>query len=203
MSNKVLKTAVALAFCVGGLKAATVYTVDQHNDNLAQNVGSHAFNSPPMGQSFVPTLSALDVVEIFYGSTAGVDSGTIAIHSGTIGGPLLGVSLPTDMSFRVNSGFVEFDFSSPVLLTPGNTYVLELLQSGSPAGYNLTDNDRYASGALIEGGVVNPFNQDLFFREGPASGAVAAPEPTVVWLVAPSLAAMWLRRRRGNVQVDS
>ena len=141
------------------------------------------------GQEFTPSLNGLDFVDVKLLSQFGTNSGTgtfqIAIHQGTIAAPVLGLSGLVSISTSGNS--TQFTFSSTVPLTPGDTYVLEVLQLAGNSGWGVevpgsavvngqTIDMNYPGGRLIYGGVPQA-TEDMIFQEG-----VFVPEPSVSFL---------------------
>jgi hypothetical protein len=150
---------------------------------------------PATGQEFTPAFSGLDFVSVNLESVIPTNIGNfqIAIHSGGITGPVLGLS--EDVTSPA-SGFPNqtalFTFANMVPLTPGDTYVFELVElsasnpwyiqipgsavvNGQPIDMN------YPGGRLIYNGVPQD-TEDMIFSEG-----IIVPEPT-----APELALLGL-----------
>jgi len=178
------------------------YIVDQHNDMLLPFQGFTI--SPvgsPVGQSFVPTLSSLDVVELQMNvqrtDTTSSASAFVRIRADNPGGTILGESSPVTITNPTNSAdlqLVHFDFATPLGLTPSNMYLLEVVGfSGVQAGVftsgGLTANS-YANGTAFSQGAAVPL-ADLWFREG-SSGSTSPP---------PHLAFPSRRRYSSSVQV--
>ncbi|GEM_PF-5428660 len=137
-----------------------------------------------MGQSFTPTLSAMDFfrLNIKDGAVNG-DGATIQIriHSGSgFEGPVLGstsLSLP-DLwgypSYEYGGKVAEFKFSSPITLTPGEIYTAEFLKIsgdqffiyatyyGGSGGAPTT----YTRGEAFLPGIQPTLPWDFYFQEG-------------------------------------
>lgn len=142
------------------------YHVDQKNDPTASG-GNNVLFYYPIGQEFVPGLSALDVVQLWMmggSSYSGPAEFIVNIRTGTIGGPLLGTSAVTELPYRF-LGVASFEFER-IALTPGETYVIELVQlSGQNWLVGTTQSDPYVQGRMIlQGRPVE--SMDLWFREG-------------------------------------
>ncbi len=77
-----------------------------------------------------------------------------------------------DYSFQT----FHFDFVSTIQLTPGETYTLSIVGSGSFAAEASVEN-QYAAGALVSGGGSGLFggDHDLVFTEGLHSEPVPSP----------------------------
>ena len=150
------------------------FTVDQANDIVLTRDGYIVGAGGPTGQEFTPTGESLDVVELQMNtqtSTAG--TAFVRIRSGSITGPILGVSGSVDL-FDQGGRFVltHFDFLSPVPLTPGGIHVIEVVHAdGGTLGVFSSGfgNDFYPGGTAISMGELQSF-VDLWFREGPVSG---------------------------------
>jgi hypothetical protein len=148
------------------------FVIDQSNDQLGVNLRNNIQFLGPIGQSFTPTLPALDVVELMttdFGLFNGMGANlSVNIRAGSLSGSVLGTSGVVSLPDGFN-GLTHFDFSAPVGLVPGQTYVIEIVvQSGDVWAVGITDgfpNDPYSRGALLHGQQASPF-ADLWFREG-------------------------------------
>jgi hypothetical protein len=145
---------------------------------------------PETGQEFAPSLNGLDFVDVALLSQFGTNSGTgtfqIAIHQGTITAPVLGLSGQVSVSASGNN--TQFTFPSTVPLTPGDTYVLEVIQIAGNSGWGVevpgsavvggqTIDMNYPGGRLIYGGAPQA-TEDMIFQEG-----IFVPEPSVSFLL--------------------
>jgi len=166
------RTIMFTAVDARGYSASTLFDVsvwyhlDQKNDATATG-GHNVMLYSPIGQEFVPDLSALDVVQLWLiggSSYSGPGEFVMNIRSGTIGGQLLGASAVTALPYRF-LGVASFEFER-VALTPGQTYVIELVQlSGQNWLVGTTQSNPYVSGRMIlEGRPIE--SMDLWFREG-------------------------------------
>ncbi len=146
--------------------AAGIAVVDQSN-TAALIVYHGSVYWSPMGQEFTPSLPALDTVELL---TSGLATATLQINirENTINGPIVGTSLPVDVSIPSSTGntVTHFAFPSLVSLVPSKLYVIELLTLSGDMWIGLTGNT-YLGGALIEQGQRTTF--DLWFKEGLAN----------------------------------
>ncbi len=174
------------------------YIIDQSNDEtngFGNSTCSPAIHSllffSPMGQGFTPTLTSLSVVELRTRDFApknslGVNL-VVKIHQGSFAGPIIGtsftVTLPDGFGISdILGGVTHFDFPSPVPLTPGALYFLEVVllsPATPPYNWGLLHNDNappfcggltaYAGGSMVFKGVTAYLPEmDLWFREGPA-----------------------------------
>lgn len=90
------------------------------------------------------------------------DKITMNIHSGAIGGPVVATkTLPIPpMDFPI---MMRFDLSSPITVTPGSTYVIELQQSPrSVRWYIVTPGGGYPGGTAITDGTADANGDYLF-----------------------------------------
>ena len=200
----------ALAALFANAALAAPYTVDQANDALPI-AGGFTINAGPIGQSFVPTLNQLGVVELMINDQnpnfgAGVNL-AVNIRDGDISGAILGTSQhvffhdQSPMPFQQPEQ-LRFDFVAPVTLTPGHSYVIEPVRiDGGPSDQGVFGTgfgiDAYAPGVSFFNGAVytDPLNApfDLWFREGVVT-SVPEPSTYVLGLIG-LLAVVWHRKR--------
>jgi hypothetical protein len=157
-----------------------------------QEFNTSSSGNLPLGQEFTPTFKSVDFVNLFL-QDAGSDIGPgtsfkVNIRSGSITGTILGTSDTVSVPDNLNLGIglyadftvTKFDFASPVALTPGQVYVIDIVQlppivTGNfnfAAGGGGLNNSTYAGGRGIVNG--SPLaNYDFAFQEGLRS----VPEP--------------------------
>jgi hypothetical protein len=173
---------------------------DQESDispiNPLGNEGADGLNmqTVPLTQSFIPMLSAIDFVTLEFedvpdSGTAGMTIGVNLYTSSPTAQPrnLIGsttpIALPSgfENDGLFDSGVATFDFSTPVALTPGQTYYLEpvVLSGGDPLDIMSLSYNAYSNGQLFAEGYPFDHTIDLWFQEG----VVAVPEPTTLALV--------------------
>jgi hypothetical protein len=120
----------------------------------------------PQGQEFVPStpiLVAVDVGLDTLNAGSGDDTITVNIRKGSISDPVLATA-----SQNVPDGFVglrHFDFSSPLQVTPCDTYVLEVEATEVTHGWvGFGPPDPYPAGSNIISGSVQPPGEDYVFQ---------------------------------------
>jgi len=172
------------------------YTVDQHNDMLLTSYGYVIPGGAFVGQSFVPTLSSLDVVELQMNvqrtDTTSSATAFVQIRADNPGGSILGassqVTITNPTTNPADLQLVHFDFATPLGLTPSNVYLLEVVwvAGGVQAGVFSSGEgvDAYANGTAFFQGVAagstnGPVAADLWFREGSSSSTTTPPTPSV------------------------
>jgi hypothetical protein len=133
----------------------------------------------PLGQSFTPTLTSLNVVDLL--TSEGSATVEIDIRSGSILGPIVGTSAPTAIPFSLTSSVSAFNFSELVTLIPGDLYVIEPVSLSGDVLIASSDTNNYPGGTQILGGVAQPDN-DLWFQEG-----IETPEPGALPLLGAGL----------------
>jgi hypothetical protein len=158
------------------------FLVDQHNDvALATSGRGIPGTFSPLGQSFIPNFDSLDAVELelFAICTTGLSQAvSVQIRSGSITGPVIGVSAVVLVACMAAPGIQHFDFAVPVALTPGGTYVIEVVPGPINAGdfiaVFLHSANPYAFGTAILSGAADS-DKDLWFREGSSLVTPTAP----------------------------
>jgi len=122
-----------------------------------------------IGQEFTPQVDNIVAVDIYFGAFGGSPtSATVKIRENTITGPILGEKTQTivpGLHDVFNPLIAHFDFDSPISLTPGNLYVIEVFTAKQDGWLGDDDNfgNTYPDGiALGFGHVGLPFF--LFFK---------------------------------------
>ena len=164
------------------LVAAHPILVDQAHPYVGGGTVNIVTNN--LGQTFTPTLTSLEVVELWLMDTNvfnGVTN-TLTVNILETDGTLLGSSAPQIFANGYGGGTValsHFDFA-PVALVAGTKYVIgfDISSTGGPSDLGVAS---YHPGTYTGGGIwlwstgTEHPTSDLTFREGPA--AAQAPEP--------------------------
>ena len=138
-------------------------TVDQKQE--VWNVTTQILFSSPLGQEFVPSRSPLLAVDVLIkcmNPTYGDDTLTVNIRESNIGGTILGSVSQLVAVFEGSGRWFHFDLPSPVSLTLGSSYVIELVATKATFGWARNE-DSYPLGRGIFEGSPN-VNIDWTFR---------------------------------------
>lgn len=126
-------------------------------------------------QSFVPALSSVDFVQLYVSDPNIGGSGVRAYVDLWSGTPTSGTLLGSTPALSIPVGFnspIDFLFSSPISVTSGNTYYLQLVNSsGDSLDWGFVSSSLYPSGSASVDGTPQGFN--MWFREG-----IIVPEPS-------------------------
>lgn len=118
----------------------------------------------PIGQEFTPIVNNLVAVDLVLAGyfSAGTDTVTVTIRSGSITGPILGSTSKVVTLSSTNPSTVPFDFTKPLPLIAGNIYVIQVEEAFPPNFFWVgTLGDVYPRGsAILEGEIVS---KDLGF----------------------------------------
>jgi hypothetical protein len=136
-----------------------------------------------LGQSFTPSLTAISfcAFNVYDGDFSHNAGGTIYVNlrSNSISGSILSSTAPVILP---NSffGITNFFFASPITITPGALYVLEVMVlAGSDYLSSNVSDASYTRGSAISQGVP-ALGANLWFQEG----IIVVPEPSPVVLAA-------------------
>jgi len=149
-----------------------------------------------MGQSFTPSLSSVDFVQMkfndFYRSNGVGTTVYVNLRADSISGTVLGSTAPVFMPVNFSYGITNFFFSTSVTVIHGITYYFQpFVQSGDSAWSVIVNAYNYPGGSAIFQGSPYP-DRDLWFREG-----ILAPEPYTAWLILLGTGCIaWYRRRK-------
>lgn len=197
-----------MALCCWSALGQGTFIYDQQSASSDYTTGEGAFDltlHQPAGQSFIPTLDSVGFVRLQMGDITMSVGATLSVNLwfGSIGGSgtLLGSTDPVYVPFYFGhgtaptSGETNFFFTTPVAVTPGQTYYLQpVVESGDTIFANVTQGPgAYPNGSLILDGT-NGFS-DLWFREG----VYQTPEPwswSIILLGGGIFSCFGSRRRR-------
>ena len=188
---------VLLSFCAQG-QGTFVFDQQSSTDETPWPNGSGTTIqqiTPPYGQSFTPSLSAVDFIRLNLNDPFPANStgATLFINlktsiNGSNTASTAAVTLPDSFA-----GIVDFFFSSSVTLTPGQVYYFQpVVQSGDSWGVSVSEYG-YPGGSAFAGGIAFPMS-DFWFREG-----ILVPEPASAWLLLLGGGVLLLRRRKRPV----
>lgn len=108
-------------------------------------------------QEFTPTADNISAVDVFLtgDGTAPPIPLTINIRAGSVGGPVIGTStviLPAGIAADASNPYVlHVDFASPIALTPGGLYSVQIDPDGGFYGVAASFGDAYPGGAGYQG----------------------------------------------------
>lgn len=201
MKNSIF-TSATLALVVATLVAHSqgTFIYDQQsvpNDTTGGEGAPVIQANGPVGQSFTPLLPGVGFVRLFlFDSSLNGIGATIFLNlrSDSMTGPILGSTQPVFMADGF-TGRTNFLFPTEVAVSPGTTYIFELVvQSGDNWRVIDAPNFNYPGGTAFGQGLpAPPF--DLWFREG-----IIVPEPSSLVLALAGFAcfAVLIRRRRNR-----
>jgi hypothetical protein len=169
----------AVLFAAAATVAAAADLVDQENvsGDFVADPGLNAF--APVGQEFVPSLQAVDFVEVFISNPYSSLTSAVGVelHVDTIGGTLLGSTGATEVP-RSHHGPIRCSFTETVQLDPGARYVFLIQELAGVEVTLMATPDLYPQGRFIFWG--EPYTEfDAWFREGVV--ATGTPAPTATW----------------------
>lgn len=188
-----LSVIALIVFTTSAALGSPVAVVDQENPGPFETTNG-AFAPFSFGQSFTPTLPAIDASEFLLGG----DDSTIVVRlrdsvagADGLSGSIISQSLPVLVDLTGSHVF-HFDFPARVSLMPGQPYVAELLITTGSLGVRHTQGDVYAGGQFLHQGFSPTVfsNTDLVFAEG----IHAVNGPTTFTLVGLGWALLGLRR---------
>lgn len=199
-------------FLLAEAQGSILVTADQSYTPTSGIGGGPFIFGRQFGQSFTPTLSSLDVVEVLtYDNqpTNGIGAVLRAIiHQGqNLDGAILATSQNLSLAdgFGYNSNIflagavTHFDFASSVTLTPGLLYTIEINQVSGDTQWVMVNGNTDAVYTRGQGLIddTKTLGYDFWFREGPTVAAVPEPATLVIWsLGALGCAVAGYRRRK-------
>ncbi len=151
--------------------AAEMCLIDQAHE-AAPTGGVSIPALSPVGQTFIPTTSSMDTLDLYLNLPSGGTSGIVFVNIRQ-GDIITGTIVGSSGSLTVNNlgapvRRYRFRFAAAVALTPGNTYAIEVVHSsGATVGVwsNGIGGGTYPGGTQIRSGVALP-GEDLSFRLG-------------------------------------
>lgn len=191
----------AVVFALVGLAGtgahASVVTVDQQNTSGGFFSGTAQTLGDGVGQSFIPTFTSMDAVDIVVGTGGASSTVRLDIFSGNnFTGPLLASSATQVITNSVPAP-LGLTLSSPLTLVPGNIYTFRLTRvadSGFAIEYG---GNNYANGQVWDIGNISFPNIDLVFAVGLSTSlSQPVPLPTTATMGIATAGVVLLRRRR-------
>jgi PEP-CTERM motif len=168
-----------------GAQGTFVYDQQSAVEGITAESGGIIQSNRPIGQSFIPTLAAIDFVRFQFADGNSINGlgATVYVNlrSNSITGPIMAstdpVFMPNGFGVGNSAGYTNFFFSLSVALTPGTTYYLQpILDSGDQSWVVTAGLFPYSRGTAFFKGAAGSF--DLWFREG-----IVVPEPSSATLV--------------------
>jgi hypothetical protein len=178
------------------LHAAPITLVDQQNQgNAAGTNGGTTF-----GQSFTPTLPAIDAIEFLmagFGEPVVVNILDGLAGADGLGGSVIATSDSVVVTTLNGQQAIHFDFPNRVALIPGYSYVAQLFTPSGIEGVGWTTGNAYGGGQFLQAGFAlgNFQDQDLIFTEGLTH---PMPVPESGWLFSLGLLGLALANRRSR-----
>jgi hypothetical protein len=180
------------------------FTYDQQSsdESFYLDMAAPIQRSQPFGQSFTPSLSAVGFIRLNLASHALTNVADtlvfINLRSDSITGAVLSATIPiVAPAGGPWGGTMNFFFSNPVPITPGQTYYFQpVVQSGANSTnfYANVDFYHYAGGDAYVNGLAT--GEDFWFREG-----TYVPEPSPSSLAVLAGSVWWFFQRRRSLDV--
>lgn len=178
----------------------TPLTIDQQNPGPGDGTNgvSEAFT---VGQSFTPTLSAIDAVEFSLWSGSSTTTAMVQLRNGVDGedgldGTVIGTSGSVTFSSSSPEMFYRFEFPDTITLTPSQTYVAELVVTAGGLGLAIDTTNAYGGGQYFATNCPPSWftYYDMVFREGVYAAPVPVPGAVLLGMLGLGVAGMRLRR---------
>jgi PEP-CTERM motif len=191
-----LSIALLFAHSSGRSQGNLVFDQQSSTDETAwpYGAGVNIQQADPYGQSFVPSLSALNLIRLNLNDLNPTNGLGVTLFLSLRTNSMSGSVLANTASVVLTNGFTgtaDFSFPSNVSLTPGATYLFQIVIQGgdlwnAAAGeYNYPNGTAFYQGLPLSG-------SDLWFREG----IVPEPSSTVLVLFGAGLFSLHCRRFR-------
>lgn len=157
-----LVATLALVLSLSGSAAAEV--PDQSAECLSGSSGNLAFFQP-IGQTFRPLQDALEAVEFrLAGYATGTATITIDVREDDFAGTVIGTTSELISLTDNVQDWYRFEFSSPLAVTPGETYLLAISVDNNSVGIPGNYCPSYTRGQAWSSGVANTADFDFNFR---------------------------------------
>lgn len=154
------------------------------------------FGSSDVYQSFTPSLSAINFVQLqVWDEVQGAsESMAVDLLAGSSAGPIIGVSAPASIP-TAYLGSATFVFPNSISLTPGDTYFIQPVAQGNIyAPQYVYGNVPYVGGNLTVNNVT--LADSMSFSEG-----IIVPEPSSMVLAATCGLTLLIARRKCNRKI--
>lgn len=181
-------------------RSGPITAIDQQNV-VAGGWGSFSGNTS-VGQSFTPTLSRVDAIELWLANDSATGSSArVDVYQGVGFSNLIGTSGNSVVPAGSAMQKVHFDLVSPVALTPAAQYSFSITNLSGfitlRVGRTL---DNYTGGTYLHGNGNPAQFWDLQFVEGVHSPVSTVPEPSTLLLLGMGSLAVcgygWRRQRK-------
>jgi hypothetical protein len=149
-SARLLAVAVlAIVLALSSAQNVFAATLDQKQEESPYNYTIQILSSSPIGQEFKPSLSILEAVEVKIGTMnqGGDDTVTLTVRRWTITGTVIATA-SKDL-VQGSEGWVYFSLT-PVFVTPGSTYVIQLQATKNTFGWLASSSNPYPRGVAID-----------------------------------------------------
>ena len=173
------------------------FIYDQQATNFLEGGGLITDANQPIGQSFTPSLSAVNFITLnLYDARPSSAGGSVYVNlrSNSITGPILGISDVITMAYN-NGGEKTFLFPSDIPLIPGTMYFFQPILLPGSDEWGTAISQGYAGGTAFVNGV--PVTGSHFwFREG-----IVVPKPSSASLIflGTCMATWYSCRTRGRI----
>ncbi len=199
---RILALLVVTAGILPATAGAQVYVTDQQQPNYTSGGGAIAPSWTAFGQSFTPTLNSIQWAAFTLQNQSSPFAPinlSLSILDGQVGGNGLGGTVlatsPTVSLTSTSLATLVFQLSSPLALTPGNQYVLEVNILTQNEGLGWEQGGPYSGGQMLQSPYPTSLltGQQYVFSEGIIT---AAPEPCTLALAGLGILSLLRFRRR-------
>jgi hypothetical protein len=186
---------LGLLFLGSAALADPILTIDQSNEQPGTLYQIDYYE--PVGQGFRPSLEQLVSIELWLSDlnnhVGPILPFTLNLRGDSIAGSIL-ATVDVTPAYPGGNAWIEFAFATPVVLSPGELYVIELQAASARGGWMASfspGGTDYAEGVAYFNGVASA-NEDFMFRT-----IAIVPEPSTWTMLMIGLAA---RRRKGGLR---